>query len=357
MADTANDRIQDEYLERAIYLERYKRGVATRVLALLARLEEDLAARMAALDPNGVATRYRQARLTRLLAEVQERIDAYGEALEREVMPDLEQLARDEGKFGVKLLGEVPPVALDVIAPSAKLLEAAAMSRPFQGRILKEWVREHPAGVRMRTRQMIRQGVAEGQTIAQMTQKLRGTRANGYRDGIMEVNRRAAEAMVRTAVNHTVTAARERTYADNADIIKGVKWVSTLDGRTSEVCAARDGTVYPMDKGPRPPAHPNCRSTTVPVLKSWKELGIPLGEAPEGTRASMDGQVAASTTYSDWLRKRPAAFQEEVLGKAKAQLFREGGLGLDKFVDASGRSYTLDELRKRVPEAFERAGL
>lgn len=357
MADTTNQRIEDELTERDIELERYKRGLVIRLLTLLAQVEEDIAKRLVSLDPASVQPSYRQARLTRLLAEVQARIDRYADALEEELLPELEELAVDEAKFGVKALSEVPPVVLETVVPAAATLRAAVQSRPFQGRLLREWVGEHPAAVRMRLRGAIRQGVAQGETVDQMVRRVRGTKANGYRDGIMEVNRRGAEAMVRTAVNHVVSAAREETYQANADLIKGVKWVSTLDSRTSETCRGLDGQVFPLSRGPRPPAHVNCRSSTVPVLKSWKELGIPLGEAPAGTRASMDGQVPSTQTYSTWLRGRTAAFQDEVLGKTKAQLFRRGGLELDRFIDASGRAYTLRELRRRVPEAFAKAGL
>jgi hypothetical protein len=115
--------------------------------------------------------------------------------------------------------------------------------------------------------------------------------------------------------------------------------------------------VFPVDSGPRPPAHPNCRSTTTPVIKSWKELGINLTEAPPGTRASMDGQVPATLTYNDWLKKQPQAFQDEVLGPTKAKLYRKGDLSLDRFIDKSGNEYTLDELRRREMGAFERAGI
>ena len=146
-------------------------------------------------------------------------------------------------------------------------------------------------------------------------------------------------------------------YAGNADLIKGVRWVSTLDGRTSPICRARDGVIYDVDKGPRPPAHWNCRSTTVPVLRSWRELGIPADEASPGTRASMDGQVPSDMTYQQWLKSKPAAFQDETLGKAKGRLFRSGGLTLDRFVNNKGREYTLDELRKRDAQAFAKAGL
>jgi hypothetical protein len=82
----------------------------------------------------------------------------------------------------------------------------------------------------------------------------------------------------------------------------------------------------------------------VSVLKSWQALGI---KNPDGrTRASMDGQVAQTETYQTWLKKKPEAFQNEVLGKEKAQMFRDG-TPLDRFVDASGHTYTLDELKNK----------
>ena len=184
-----------------------------------------------------------------------------------------------------------------------------------------------------------------------------GTNALQYKDGVQEVSRRGAEAMVRTSVNHTVNVARTDTYGANSDVIKGIQWVATLDSRTTMICASRDGQVYPIDSGPRPPAHINCRSSTAPVLKSWKEMGISLSEAPEGTRASMDGQVAVSTTYQSWLEGKSAAFQDDILGPTKGKLFRDGGLTLDKFVDRNGAEYTLDELRRREADAFAKAGL
>jgi SPP1 gp7 family putative phage head morphogenesis protein len=352
---TANTHIQDEITARDVELERYKRGVIVRVLNLLARLEEDLVKRMASLDPTEVAPRYKQARLTRLLAEMATLVDTYGAALEQDVLPDLTQLAKDEAAFGVRMFNGVIPVAVETVVPAAVTLQAAVMSRPFQGKLLKEWVRDHAPAVRMRLRGVIRQGVAEGQTIDQMVRAVRGTAASQYTDGVMAINRRGAEAMVRTAVQHTVSSAREITYEANADLIKGVRMVATLDGRTTLFCMAIDGKVFPQGKGPRPPFHVSCRTSSVPVLKSWKEMGIDLKEAPEGTRASMDGQVAAETTYNSWLRGRPAAFQDDVLGATKGALYRRGGLSIDKFVDNSGKAYSLDELRRREPAAFEKA--
>src|SRR3546814_8134406 len=92
-----------------------------------------------------------------------------------------------------------------------------------------------------------------------MVRTLRGTKAAGYADGLLEISRRDAAAVVRTAVNHTGNYAREALYAENADIVSKVQWHSTLDGRTCPQCAGLDGKTFELGKGPRPPAHYGCR--------------------------------------------------------------------------------------------------
>lgn len=95
----------------------------------------------------------------------------------------------------------------------------------------------------------------------------------------------------------------------------------------------------------------------IPVLKSWRELGIDVDQLPPGTRASMDGQVPSGLGYNEWLNRQSAERQDEALGPTRAALFRRGGLRVDQFTDFRGGIYTLDQLRKREAAAFERAGV
>jgi SPP1 gp7 family putative phage head morphogenesis protein len=109
-----------------------------------------------------------------------------------------------------------------------------------------------------------------------MAQRIRGTRKALYRDGIMETTRRGSQAMVRTAVNHTATQSRDLLYKQNEDMIKEVQWISTLDGRTTPQCQDLDGTTWPVNSGPRPPAHINCFiDYQIPIYtsKGWKKIG------------------------------------------------------------------------------------
>jgi hypothetical protein len=69
------------------------------------------------------------------------------------------------------------------------------------------------------------------------------------------------------------------------------------------------------------------------------------------------GRVPAATTYQDFLKRQPASFQDDVLGRTKGKLFRDGGLTVDQFVDRAGNELTLDQLAATKPEAFVKAGL
>ena len=350
MSDSVNDQILDRLTRHSIGLQRLSTATVRKVLAALRRSDSRIVQRLLDEDISQLS----RTRMEGLLRSLRRVIDgAYADATGA-LQIDLEALAVYEGEFQTDMFRRVLPVRLETVAPGAEQIVAAINSRPFQGRLLREVYRELPASAFRRVRDTIRGGFIEGRTTDQIVRDLRGTRAQGYADGILARSRRDVESVVRTAVNHTANTAREYTYEANDDLVKGVRWTSTLDGRTSLVCAARDGTVYEPGKGPRPPAHFNCRSSTSPVLKSWRELGFDADELPASTRASMNGQVPADTDYDAWLRRQPRDFQEDVLGPRRAELFR-AGLRMDRFVDRAGAEYTLDQLRQRERDIWERA--
>jgi SPP1 gp7 family putative phage head morphogenesis protein len=352
---TVNELLHDKAIEHAIGLVRYSSATVRRIIALLNRTDPDIVAQIQARV--GDISNVTDDRLQALLAAIRDINRRAYDAVTKALEGDLIELAHYEADYQAKTLTDALSVTWDVTAPAPSTLAAAVNSQPFQGALLREWVAGLEDGRARRLRDAIRLGVVEGEATDQIVRRVRGTKALNYRDGVLDISRRSAEAVVRTAVNHTATRAREETYKANDDLIKGIRWVSTLDARTSAVCRARDGKVFPVDDGPRPPAHINCRSSTTPVTKSWRELGLSADEVDGETRASMDGQVPAEMTYQDWLRSKPAAFQDDILGAEKGKLFRAGGLSLDAFVDRKGREYSLDELRRREAAAFRKAGL
>jgi hypothetical protein len=246
---------------------------------------------------------------------------------------------------------------------------AAAISRPFQGGLLKDWAASAEANRLTTIRNAIRSGHVEGRTTDQIIRDIQGTKAKGYRDGRLDASRRGLAAIVQTALSHTAATAREEVYGANGDVIKAVRWVSTLDTRTSTPCRLRDGLRYTADKDHKPIGHKvpwlagpgrlhfNCRSVSSPVTKSFRELGLDIDEISLGTRASMDGQVPADLTYGDWLKKQSATRQDDVVGAERGRLMRAGGLAFDDLYSPRGDWLTLDELRAKDGAAFRKAGL
>jgi len=101
-----------------------------------------------------------------------------------------------------------------------------------------------------------------------------------------------------------------------------------------------------------PPAHWNCRSTTIPVIKPEFDMGAKI----KGKRPSIGGKgaklVNSKTTYGGWLKKQPRAFIDEALGPRRAELFVSGKLKLERFSDSTGRVYNLLQLQRLNPIAF-----
>jgi SPP1 gp7 family putative phage head morphogenesis protein len=265
------------------------------------------------------------------------------------VKKDLGDFAISEAEFQARAMSDALPAGVDVdfALPPSGQLRSIVTSRPFEGDVFSKWWGRVGATAKTDIARELRVGLAEGETTDQIVRRVAGTKAGRYMDGVFGKLRRNVESTVRTAANHVSTQAREDTYKENDDVVKGVQIVATLDGRTTEICMSEDGKVYNVGEGPRPPFHYSCRTTTSPVLKSWKEIGISLKEAPKGTRASLDGQVAEKQTYGSWLKKQPRDIQDDALGPRRAALFRSGDVKIDRFVDARGRKLTLDELRAK----------
>jgi SPP1 gp7 family putative phage head morphogenesis protein len=397
----ANDDLRDIEIGHAVGLERLKgrnvRGVIALLNASEAALAEEIRRRLDQFtSPGRTLRRADRERMAKLLERIRELRKEVYVAIDAEVRQQMIELASYEVGFQARAIQGVVPIALELNMPTAGALRAGLFSRPFAGKIMRQWARSLQQTEYRRLESAIRMGFLEGETTDQIVRRIRGTRANRFRDGILQASRRDAEAMARTALNHTANAAREELFDANANIISGLIWIATLDGRTTPVCMARDGQVFPTTSGPRPPAHWNCRSAMAPVLNGlaivgnrpyvidkrnptkrladfraqakeqagdrWRNMTAQQRNQAIGSIRTQwveknIGRVPATTNYQEWLSRQSVATQNDVLGKTRAQLFRRGDLKLPDFVDRSGRQYTIQELRQREAEAFERAGL
>lgn len=333
---SANSEILKALLERGDYLARFSEEEVAAVLLILERAQEGILGKIAATK--GPFTR-------EWLAEVKRDIDAVYAAASRRIgktlTSDLRTLAKEDVAWTAAEFEKLA-VGVSFTAPAAGQLWATIAALPAaEGSTLGQLTEALGMSGSVKFTEAIQTGMSEGETVEQMTRRIRGEvvkRASWktidgkrryvpgvYQGGVFETTSREAETLARTAVAHVSNQAREAFYAENAGLIKGFQRVETLDGDTCLICGADDGHVYGPDE-PRPqlPEHPRCRGVYVPVTKSWRELGINREELPASTRASMDGQVPENETFDDRLAKMAPNRQDAVLGPTRGRLYREG---------------------------------
>ncbi|PXW42071.1 phage Mu protein F like protein [Klebsiella oxytoca] len=368
---TANNKLQDESLAHAIWVSRYSTGVANRMVKILNDSDAELTARLLVAIDTLDADSFTVSRLESLLVSVRAANRDAVQAMYAGLSTELQSLAEHEAGFQMSLFQfAIPDDVLSLhplvgISPDA--VYAAAMVRPFQGRLLSEWASNLEADRMTRISNTVRQGFLLGDTHEQIARKVRGHANRGYQDGALQMSRANAASIAKTAVGHLAATARQSFAAANDDILKGKQWLSTLDNRTSKDCRIRDRLKYTLDNKPighkvpylQGPGriHFCCRSTETYILKSSGELGIKVGEVKDSSRASMDGQVPSETTYQEWFSRQSFTRQSEIVGVTRARLIRDGDMLPDEFYNDKGEWLTLEQLRERDTQAFKDAGL
>lgn len=345
-----NTRIADRGIAHAIHLRRLQTHEVNKILKFLnddvfPDLVEQYERKLDRIKTRGPTVSLRSTQRLREMAQSTNALirAGIGEASQK-TQEELGRIALSEARWQTAVLREaVSPLGIDVNVPNIPVLRQAITQKPMQGKLIKEWWGDLSKTTTARINQQITIGLTQGESTQQMVRRLRGTNAT---PGVFRETRRHVESLVRTSVNHVVTEAREETYKENTNVVGQVKYLATLDGRTTITCASLDGQVFPVGEGPRPPQHINCRSTTVPVLLSWEAMGIKANEVDFSTRAAFDGAEPAKTTYPEWLKRQSVDTQNQVLGVKRAQLFRSGKVSFNKFVDQRNRPLSLEQLAK-----------
>jgi len=275
-------------------------------------------------------------------------------------------LAKYESRFEAKALNDVMEHSFNL--PSTSQLNSAifktpltGIEGPMKGKLLEGVVRDWSDRTVDRVNNVITAGYYQGKTTAAIVREVVGTGAN-FTGGTLAQVKRDTEGLVRTSLQHAANQARQETWDQNSDIVKGVRIFATLDAKTSTICRSLDGQVFPLEEGPRPPFHINCRTTTVAALDSRFKV---LDE--DATRSARDPstgevyKVDSDQSYYSWLKGQPANVQDSILGPSRGKLLRDGGLTSKRFAELqlskNFKPMTLAEMKAIEPIAFEKAGL
>lgn len=258
------------------------------------------------------------------------------------------ELAIDERDWVIASTNKAVGAEIFKAIPPESVITAIGSKPVIEGALLKDWLSSLNDKAKFDFQRNINLSLLQGESTQEAAKRMTQT---------MGITLNNAETLVRTAIADVTNRVREEVWKDNEDIIKGRRQVSTLDGRTSDICIVRDGAEWDNEgkglntKGKankyKPmPLHMRERSYYEPILKSWEELGIDIKEElPQTTRATMDGQAPSDITFSDWLKTKDKKFVEDLLGKGRAELYLSGKISVGDLVTKGGRSRSLSELR------------
>lgn len=355
MASTPKQ-LLEQSSRHAVHLESLKVQDWKELRLILSDIERDLLGRIAAEDFKVMTRVQMERRLKATGAMLSKRYDA-------DLIPELNKQIRDlaeyEAGFELRSLGNVAPKYQFDLPTKTQLITAVTVN-PLsvkgrdEGMLLDAFIKKWTDNDITNFVNIIRAGYAQGLTNSQIIGNLK--------DVAIPANRRTLETVTRTALQHAANQARQAVWNQNSDIIKGVRWLSVLDGRTSQLCQGLSGQTFPLDSGPRPPLHPGCRSGTVGILSdkfSFLEEG-----GTQRARNLETGKVysvSANQTYYSWLKTQPAEFQDNVIGPTRGKLLRNGGLTAQRFQELQlGRNFkplTIEEMKKLEPLAFQKANI
>lgn len=339
--------MQDPTIRHQIFLQRYSTGEFKRIEPLLRSLRRDI---KRALNANRSALSIdQQSRLNILLADINLIIQQHTAKLQDRLTQISRPLAQNELDFYETALGQSVTVPLAGLPASAVAVAAnptvnLVSGQNIESKTLTQIIRDLDARTLENVREEIQKGILSGETATAITRRATAI--------VQTRTTQQVEAVVRTYINAISAEAAQQVASTNRQLLSGMKWLSVLDKRTTPVCQARDGKIYPIGSPIRPPAHFRCRSAFEMIVKH--EYRVP---DQTRTRSAMNGPVSEKVDYEKWLRDQPEDVQREVLKGARYELFVKGKLPLDRFVDDRGIEYTLDQLRALNPVAWGKAKL
>jgi SPP1 gp7 family putative phage head morphogenesis protein len=400
----------------AIDLNRYSNSVARRVINAYNDIIIDSVAQLRGIE--GLPSASQAVRLRSILAQLKESLATWaGDATEL-TAPELQGLAELQSEFVTEQLRKVLPAgvrsAVNTVEISPQFAQSVVTTDPTQlnlvalsddlfksvygaealaqqagtgafsltarkgatitlpnGEVLTKAFRGIAVEQAERFSQVVRNGLLTGETTQSIAKRLIGNLEFG--ETAKTVRQLAAAGgqltavadnqiltLIRTSVNQVANTASQQVYEANQDITEKYRYVATLDSRTSSICAALDGQQFEYGKGPTPPQHFNCRSTTVPVIdydQLSRDFGFKVEPPAVGKRAAAGGMVPANENYGQWLKGQSNKIKADALGPSRVPYFNRlaekygARNAMAKLVRDDGSELTLKQLKARYGPA------
>ena len=389
--------IPESFYREAIDLNRYSNRIARQIVTNYNNVILDLTNKLAVIDE--VSSPATVARIRSMLVQFKESLEGWSVDGTAYMTDQLQALAIFQTEFVSNELQKVLPVGaanvntVKVSANFAKSLvttdptkinvltlptlesqvgrtfnlttaKGAAITLP-SGEVIEKAFRGIASTQAEFISREIRVGLTEGEAIPKIARRLRGrlqfgknqamtARAQALAGGTgMRLANNQVLTIVRTSVNQVQTMASHAVYESNQEVTKKYEYVAILDARTTALCGSLDGKRFRYGKGPMPPQHFNCRSTTVPIIDDED-----LRRRFPATKPSEVGRVPQDLSYPNWLKRNPD-MQTKALGNKKPffnylinKKNKSPRDALRQIIRDDGTELSLKDLIKKYPKAI-----
>ncbi len=412
--------IPEVFFRETIDLNRYSNAVATEfqttyndIILVAAKKLKQINIRQAKAPEGVVIAPQTRKRLRAIISQSKSSLDKWSKTTTKQMIKEIEGLARVQAGFiegELKKAVKSGNIPINSVAVSPKYAKSFVTTDPTQTNIFtsKEFTEDDfkrfgqgkfeltarqgamqtlPNGQTVEkafrgiadsqkdalTRH-IRQGVFSGESTADIARRMVGklefgqkalsSRQKALAGGELTiVANHQIRTIVRTSVNQVQNQASQAVYAANSKVAPKYEYVATLDSKTSPICKRLDGRKFEYNKGPTPPQHFNCRSTTVPVVdyaglkkqKGFEDLTPPpKGKVVTRPTGEGGGRVPQDTQYGDWLLGQDKKLKVKTLGNEQKvryfeRLAKKEGSGqkaIRKMVREDGSERSLKDLER-----------
>lgn len=250
----SNKYLEDRLLRHSVYIQRLAGGYVKELIPYF----DDLLKQLESIVTDDS---YSLAKRSVLLEQISQLYLATTSEFSRDFLANIDELAIYETQFNGNLLTQATTVTA-VIPPQqtvAAAVSAIRMDSPISNLTITQTLSTFGRNKALQAQNVINAALlnqkSKQEAIEELTKIISLTKAQG-------------ETIIRTATNLTSNTVKNAVFMANSDVIDGSEYVAKLDGRTTEICRARDGNIYPVGQNPAGTLHWGCRSQAVPIVRS-----------------------------------------------------------------------------------------
>lgn len=207
------------------------------------------------LELETLATKSRISRLESLIVQTNQVINKQKFEEEKEVANRVREIYKTTFK---SVQADIGLKGVNTILPLKQI--ERAIQYPWSGENFSERIWRNRDKLSRVLKTEITQSLIQGVNPQKLNKRIREQMGSGYKE---------TQRLVRTELNYALNEATKIAYEE--DEIEEYEFLAEVDNRTSVICKELNGQFFKVKDAVvgvnYPPMHPNCRSTTIPVIK------------------------------------------------------------------------------------------